>query len=126
MPTPWGASRADAGGLVRPPPCPGTEELSGSPSDCAGHPRRKAALEALVAASLLVLTAPVILLCALLVKLTSRGPAFCSQVRIGRHGCAYRAFTLRTTAHDGERISRPRVTSLGWFMRRSHLAERLG
>ena len=34
----------------------------------------------------LVITAPMILLAAALIKLTSRGPAFYTQVRVGKNG----------------------------------------
>src|SRR4051812_15430434 len=46
----------------------------------------KPAFEFLFALTLLVLAAPVIVVTALLVKLTSRGPAFYSQVRLGKDG----------------------------------------
>jgi len=39
-----------------------------------------------LAAVLLVIAGPIMLLCAVLVKLTSRGPAFYSQMRLGLGG----------------------------------------
>jgi exopolysaccharide biosynthesis polyprenyl glycosylphosphotransferase len=80
---------------------------------------------------LLVLTAPLVLLLAVLIKLTSRGPAFYSQVRLGRNGRPYALYKLRTMTHNCERESGPqwstqgdpRVTALGRFLRRSHLDE---
>src|SRR5439155_5250177 len=54
-----------------------------------GYVAYKPWVEFVLAAVLLVVTAPVMLLAALLVKLTSRGPAFYSQFRIGRHGRPY-------------------------------------
>jgi lipopolysaccharide/colanic/teichoic acid biosynthesis glycosyltransferase len=66
-----------------------------------------------------------------LVRLTSHGPAFYSQMRLGRGGRPFRIYKLRTMVHDcekegGARWSTPgdpRVTRLGAFLRRSHLDE---
>src|SRR5262249_45081031 len=74
---------------------------------------------------------PVIVLTALLVKLTSRGPALYSQTRVGRNGKSYRIYKLRTMRHNAEQHSGPcwstagdaRITLLGRFLRRSHLDE---
>src|SRR5262249_29092378 len=91
----------------------------------------KPALDFLVALALLLLATPVILVCAALVRLTSRGPAFYSQLRLGRHGRPFRIYKLRTMAHDCEkaggaqwsRPGDPRVTPLGRFLRKTHLDE---
>jgi len=80
---------------------------------------------------MLIFAAPVILLLAALVKLTSSGPAFYSQTRLGKNGRPYRLYKLRTMAHDVEKLSGPRwsmpgdprVTRLGRFLRTSHLDE---
>jgi lipopolysaccharide/colanic/teichoic acid biosynthesis glycosyltransferase len=91
----------------------------------------KASAEFVIALVLLVLTAPLTVLAALLVKLTSRGPAFYSQTRMGLHGRSYRIHKIRTMTHDCERHSGacwaspkdPRITPLGRFLRRTHLDE---
>src|SRR5262245_1954106 len=54
-----------------------------------GYLTVKVVLEYCVAAVLFVLTGPIILVCALLVRLTSRGPAFYSQTRLGLGGRPY-------------------------------------
>src|SRR5260370_20447943 len=54
---------------------------------------------------LLVLTAPLLLLAALAIKLTSRGPVFYSQTRLGRGGRPYTIYKLRTMAHHCEQQS---------------------
>jgi len=96
-----------------------------------GYLAAKAVLEFCMAALLLAVTAPVILLCALLVKLTSRGPAFYSQTRLGLGGRPYRIYKLRTMYHQCELRSGPqwsqkgdlRVTPLGRLLRSTHLDE---
>jgi lipopolysaccharide/colanic/teichoic acid biosynthesis glycosyltransferase len=88
-------------------------------------------LEFLAALALLVPVLPVIALAALLVKLTSRGPAFYSQTRLGGDGRPYAMYKLRTMAHNCEQGSGPRwatahdprVTPLGRFLRRTHIDE---
>jgi lipopolysaccharide/colanic/teichoic acid biosynthesis glycosyltransferase len=95
------------------------------------YPAVKAAADFTLALVLLVLAAPVVAVAALLVKLTSRGPAFYSQTRLGRHGRPYRIYKLRTMRHDCERVSGPkwssardpRVTPVGRFLRKTHLDE---
>ncbi len=91
----------------------------------------KPVFEFLFALVLLVLAAPVIVLTAVLVKLTSRGPAFYSQVRLGRNGRPFLIYKLRTMRQDAEMKSGacwstkgdPRVTALGRFLRKTHLDE---
>ena len=93
--------------------------------------RAKLALEWLAAAVLLVLTAPLMLLAAALVKLTSRGPILYSQVRLGLDGRPYRIHKIRTMAHDCEKKSGPcwatahdpRITRIGRILRKTHLDE---
>ena len=91
----------------------------------------KGSIEFVVAASLLVLSSPVILLAALLVKLTSPGPAFYSQTRSGKSGRPFSIHKLRTMYHNCESASGPRwstpgdarITPLGRFLRRTHIDE---
>jgi lipopolysaccharide/colanic/teichoic acid biosynthesis glycosyltransferase len=91
----------------------------------------KRALELVVGCLLCPLVVPVTVLAALLVKLTSRGPAFYTQTRVGWNGRPFRVYKLRTMVHDCERHSGPqwsrpndpRVTPLGRFLRQTHLDE---
>jgi lipopolysaccharide/colanic/teichoic acid biosynthesis glycosyltransferase len=84
-----------------------------------------------VGLTLLVAFAPVIGLCALLVKLTSRGPAFYKQERVGERGRTFNIIKLRTMRCDAEKDSGPvwadekdpRATLVGGFLRRTHLDE---
>jgi lipopolysaccharide/colanic/teichoic acid biosynthesis glycosyltransferase len=91
----------------------------------------KVGLEYVIALALLVLTAPLILATAMLVKLTSPGPAFYAQVRLGRRGRTFRLYKIRTMLHDAEKLSGPRwaspddprITPVGRFLRHTHLDE---
>lgn len=93
--------------------------------------RYKNALDFAFALVLLVIAAPVIGLAALLVKLTSRGPAFYSQTRVGRHGRLFTIWKLRTMVDNCESLTGarwalpgdPRVTWVGSWLRLSHLDE---
>ena len=96
----------------------------------------------------LVLLSPLLLLIALAVKLTSRGPVFYTQVRVGvdrrygklsqfnrrgydHGGKPFMMFKFRTMQQDAEADGRavwaaksdPRVTSIGRIMRRTRLDE---
>ncbi len=87
----------------------------------------------LIGASVLfLLFAPVIGVCALLVKLTSEGPAFYLQERVGLHGRRFKLIKLRTMRQNAEAETGPvwalgeddpRVTPLGRFLRATHLDE---
>jgi lipopolysaccharide/colanic/teichoic acid biosynthesis glycosyltransferase len=91
----------------------------------------KTVVELALSVALLIVSAPMIALSALLVKLTSRGPAFYSQIRLGKDGRPFAIYKLRTMTHDCERLSGPqwstahdpRVTPLGRVLRRTHLDE---
>lgn len=91
----------------------------------------KQALEWLAALVLLGLSALVILVAAVVVKLTSRGPAFYKQTRVGRNGRLFVLYKVRTMIDGAERESGPcwatpdddRVTPIGRFLRRTHIDE---
>ena len=91
----------------------------------------KDALDCCLALVMLVLTAPVVLLCMLLVRLTSNGRALYTQQRLGRHGRLFKVYKIRTMYQDSEHESGAvwslpgdrRVTPLGRFLRASHIDE---
>jgi lipopolysaccharide/colanic/teichoic acid biosynthesis glycosyltransferase len=93
--------------------------------------RVKRVSDCLLALMLLMVVSPCLILAALLVKLTSRGPAFYSQTRLGLTGKPFRIHKLRTMNHDCERVSGacwataddPRVTWLGRILRKTHVDE---
>jgi lipopolysaccharide/colanic/teichoic acid biosynthesis glycosyltransferase len=95
------------------------------------YPLCKALGDRVLALVLLVPATPVILLAALLVKLTSRGPAFYTQTRLGRDARPFTIYKLRTMIHLAESLTGPRwslpgdprITRLGMFLRLTHLDE---
>ena len=85
-----------------------------------------------LAAALLLLTAPLIALCALFVRMESPGPIIFRQRRHGRNNAEFEVLKLRTMAWQGEEASAgaaqtrrddPRVTRVGHFLRRTSLDE---
>jgi lipopolysaccharide/colanic/teichoic acid biosynthesis glycosyltransferase len=91
----------------------------------------KAVLDSVIVLVLMVPVLPIVLLAALAVKLTSRGPVLYCQLRLGRHGQPFFIYKLRTMYHDCERSTGalwsrpgdPRVTPVGHFLRITHLDE---
>jgi lipopolysaccharide/colanic/teichoic acid biosynthesis glycosyltransferase len=85
----------------------------------------------LLAALLTVPAVPLILLAAVLVKLTSRGPVFYTQTRVGEDGRLFTIWKIRSMIHNCESLTGPRwsipgdprVTRVGAFLRASHLDE---
>ncbi len=90
----------------------------------------KAVTDFLLALVLLVVALPVLLLVALLVKLTSPGPVFYRQTRLGKNGRPYTLYKVRSMRADSEKGGAcwslpgdPRVTAVGRFLRATHLDE---
>jgi lipopolysaccharide/colanic/teichoic acid biosynthesis glycosyltransferase len=79
----------------------------------------------------LVVSLPLLLLCAILIKLTSRGPVLYRQTRVGKDGKPFTLYKLRTMPVSAEQDSGPvwarsrdpRVLPVCRWMRRSHLDE---
>ncbi|WP_353620942.1 sugar transferase [Rhodopirellula sp. JC639] len=114
-------------------------------ANCQSRPRRsprvspahpvyfpiKHCCERLFAACLLILVSPLILVLIALVRLTSKGPGIYRQERVGLNRCTFDVFKLRTMYQDAEADGQakwsqkgdPRITSLGRFLRRTHLDE---
>lgn len=91
----------------------------------------KAVVEFAAALFLLILTAPLILIAMILVRLTSPGPVVYTQTRLGRAGKPFTIYKLRTMTHNCESLTGPqwckpgdaRVTTVGRWLRKSHLDE---
>ena len=81
-------------------------------------------------ALLLALTAPVIVLFAIVVKIDSKGPAFYRQSRVGLFGQSFNVIKLRSMRTDAEAAGAqwasrddPRVTRVGKFIRLTRIDE---
>ena len=79
---------------------------------------------------LLLVTSPLLLLSGLLIKLTSKGPVFFTQTRVGLSGKLFTIYKLRTMYQNAEAGGAawasqddPRITLVGRFLRQSRLDE---
>jgi lipopolysaccharide/colanic/teichoic acid biosynthesis glycosyltransferase len=78
-----------------------------------------------------ILTAPVVALLAIAIKLESPGPAIYRQTRVGRDGQLFSIYKLRTMVHGAEHIGAglaiqegdDRITRVGQLLRRYSLDE---
>jgi lipopolysaccharide/colanic/teichoic acid biosynthesis glycosyltransferase len=74
---------------------------------------------------------PLLFVLAALIKLTSKGPVFFRQPRVGKNGKVFEIIKLRTMHLDAEQSTGPiwakpndpRITSVGKFLRMTHLDE---
>ena len=93
-------------------------------------------VEIFFAAALGLITLPLTLLIALLIKLTSRGPVIYQQARVGEFGIPFTLYKFRSmvaNAPDGsaeaesgprkKSVNDPRMTPVGRFLVRTHLDE---
>ncbi len=91
----------------------------------------KRAFDIIASLLLLVLAAPVMLVAGILVKLTSPGPVFYRQRRVGRLGRTFDVIKFRSMVVDAERDGKaqwaqaddPRVTPVGRFLRAARIDE---
>jgi lipopolysaccharide/colanic/teichoic acid biosynthesis glycosyltransferase len=90
----------------------------------------KRALDCTAAALGLLLLAPLLLFVALLVKITSRGPVFYVQDRVGRDGQIFRIIKFRSMFEDADKrglaitsSADPRVTLIGRMLRHLKIDE---
>ena len=87
-------------------------------------------LDILIAALVLVLVSPLLLLVAVAIKLDSRGPVLFKQERVGRHFKPFRMYKFRTMVAGADRLgpgvtagNDGRVTRVGRFIRDTKLDE---
>lgn len=78
----------------------------------------------------LVLTLPLFLLVAVLIKLDSQGPVFYRQVRVGLRGQPYMIWKFRSMSHDAEKggprwaqEADPRISRVGKWLRKLRIDE---
>jgi len=70
------------------------------------YDRAKRLFDVVVGGILLIATSPLFFIIALLVKLTSRGPVFYRQTRLGKDGRAFRVYKFRTMVADADNYLR--------------------
>jgi exopolysaccharide biosynthesis polyprenyl glycosylphosphotransferase len=93
------------------------------------------------AAAVLILLAPLLVILGVAIRLSDHGPALFTQMRVGKHGRAFRIYKFRTMVIDAEQRRQqllamndaggvlfklradPRVTALGTYLRRWSLDE---
>ncbi len=91
----------------------------------------KRAFDIFVSAIAIILTIPLWIVIALAIKLTSKGPIFYKQVRVGKNGVHFKILKFRSMRTDAEKQSGPvwagkndpRVTKVGRILRKTHLDE---
>jgi len=89
----------------------------------------KRAFDIIVSSLMLLLTSPVLLFCALAVKMSSRGPVFFKQIRVGLDGVPFEIYKFRSMRVNDDHTTQwsvdedQRVTRVGKFLRKSHLDE---
>jgi lipopolysaccharide/colanic/teichoic acid biosynthesis glycosyltransferase len=106
-----------------------------------GYPAKKRALDLAVSLILLPIALPILLACALLVKLTSKGPVLFVQERTGLGGNRFKILKFRTMVPNAANMKKglesenlmggpdfklandPRVTRVGIFLRKTSLDE---
>jgi exopolysaccharide biosynthesis polyprenyl glycosylphosphotransferase len=81
--------------------------------------------------TILAIMAPIMIIVAVLVRISSKGPAVFAQERVGRFGKPYIMFKFRTMVADAEKATGPvwaqendpRITTLGRWMRKTRIDE---
>ena len=92
----------------------------------------KRALDLVLASMMIVLTAPILLVAAIIIRLQDRGPVMFKQERVGRHGAMFTLYKLRTmrvgsehttalilelNVRDGPLMKVPNDPRVTWFGR---------
>jgi Undecaprenyl-phosphate glucose phosphotransferase len=108
-------------------------DLTTTPADSLGYAFLKRAFDVCFSLLALLLTSPLLALTSSLIKLTSRGPVFFVQERIGLNGKPFKMYKFRTmgmsepNSEEGDTRwttqNDPRRTRLGVFLRKTSLDE---
>ena len=90
----------------------------------------KRLIDVAVASALLLVTAPILLLTAIAIKLDSKGPIFYSQERVGLYGKRFMVYKFRSMFTDAEKNgpqwakkNDSRITRVGRFIRKTRIDE---
>jgi lipopolysaccharide/colanic/teichoic acid biosynthesis glycosyltransferase len=112
-----------------------------SPHICPRYPAWKRVMDMIGGSIGLIISIPFIVLAAIAIKLTSKGPIFFRQMRTGQYGNAFPMYKLRTMVVDAEQLKEklqalnerdgpafklkndPRVTKVGAILRKTGLDE---
>jgi lipopolysaccharide/colanic/teichoic acid biosynthesis glycosyltransferase len=87
--------------------------------------------EYVLAMFLFLISIPILILAAICIKATSKGPVFYLQTRVGKQGKLFRVIKLRTMVNNAElktgpvwsTQNDPRITPIGKFLRDTHIDE---
>ncbi len=79
----------------------------------------------------LVIASPLLIVTGMVIKITSSGPVFYTQVRVGKDGRSFNIIKFRTMRADAEFQTGPvwtkkndsRITNIGRFLRKTHIDE---
>lgn len=120
---------------------PWYEVKSGSFLSGESYLKLKRSIDVVASIFLVILILPVLLMCAIIIKLDSRGPIFFVQERTGKGGERFKMLKLRTMRRDADQIKAkflhlnalsypdfkipndPRITRVGRFLRKTSLDE---
>lgn len=87
-------------------------------------------IDFVIAVVLLLITSPVMLVAAMMIKLDSKGPVIFKQERYGKNGVTFNIYKFRTMRTDAPKYSAsptesndPRITRLGRILRKTSLDE---
>jgi exopolysaccharide biosynthesis polyprenyl glycosylphosphotransferase len=100
----------------------------------------KRSFDVVVTSGTLILLSPVLLIIALAITVSSRGPILFRQTRVGQHGREFQMLKFRTMVHDADErkhevlelnqaspmfkiVNDPRTTRVGRYLRRASLDE---
>ncbi len=113
------------------PTVPGTGPAAGRPIPLVHAGRIRRAFDVLIAATVLLVTSPLLAAAALAVVLESRGGALYRQGRVGLRGQEFEVIKLRTMVQGAEHLGAglavdvgdARITRVGNFLRRTSIDE---
>lgn len=90
----------------------------------------KRAIDIILAIIITVITFPIMILAAIIVRIESPGPAIYSQARVGKNSVEFYIHKFRSMRNDAEKdgakwasVNDPRVTKFGNFMRKTRIDE---
>jgi Undecaprenyl-phosphate glucose phosphotransferase len=106
-------------------------DLTSTPTESFDYALLKRAFDVFFSSAVLILTSPIFALVAVIIRITSPGPIFFSQERVGLNGKPFRMYKFRTmheapaseTDTHWTTIEDPRRTRFGSFLRKTSLDE---